>query len=190
MKKSSKVLLIIASLLLLGVFFKPLWFISLEAPQYPEGIVMYIHINKIDGADENTIANVNILNHYIGMKYIVPESIPELTYFPYVIIGLVVTGLIAAFSGKKTLGYVWIILLTVACILGIYDFWLWEYDYGHNLDPNAAIKVEGMTYQPPLFGTKWLLNFKATAYPHAGGIMMGISVFLANLVWFVNRKKA
>lgn len=189
MKKSSKALIIISSLLLLGVFFKPLWFISLEAPQYPEGIVMYIHVNKIDGADENTIANVNILNHYIGMKYIVPESIPELTYFPYIIVGLIVTGLIAAFSNKKALVYGWIVALTVLCILGIYDFWLWEYDYGHNLDPNAAIVVEGMTYQPPLFGTKWLLNFKATAYPHVGGIMIGISVLLANLVWFVQRKK-
>ena len=93
MKKQSTILIIISALLLLGVFFKPLWYIELEAPQYPEGIVMYIHVNKIDGADDNTIANVNILNHYIGMKYIVPESIPELTYFPYVIIGLIVTGI-------------------------------------------------------------------------------------------------
>ena len=190
MKKQSTILIIISALLLLGVFFKPLWYIELEAPQYPEGIVMYIHVNKIDGADDNTIANVNILNHYIGMKYIVPESIPELTYFPYVIIGLIITGLIAAFSKKKALVYGWIVLFTLLCIVGIYDFYLWEYDYGHNLDPEAPIIVEGMTYQPPLFGTKWLLNFKATSYPHIGGIMMGIAVLLANMVWFVQRKKS
>ena len=190
MKTKSIVLIALSSLLLLGVFFKPLWYIELEAPQYPEGIVMYIHVNKIDGADPNTIANVNILNHYIGMKYIVPESIPELTYFPYVIIGLVVTGLLAAFSRKKGLIYGWIILLTLLSAVGIFDFYLWEYDYGHNLDPEAPIIVEGMTYQPPLFGTKWLLNFKATSYPHIGGIMMGISVLFANLVWLIERKKA
>ena len=28
-------------------------------------------------------------------------------------------------------------------------FYLWEYDYGHNLNPNAAIVVPGMSYQPP-----------------------------------------
>jgi len=190
MKKQSTILIIISALLLLGVFFKPLWYIELEAPQYPEGIVMYIHVNKIDGADDNTIANVNILNHYIGMKYIVPESIPELTYFPYVIIGLIVTGLVAGFSKKKALVYGWIVIFTLLCVVGIYDFYLWEYDYGHNLDPEAPIIVEGMTYQPPLFGTKWLLNFKATSYPHVGGIMMGISVLLANAVWFVQRKKS
>ena len=190
MKTKSRVLIIISALLLIGVFFKPLWYIELEAPQYPEGIVMYIHVNKIDGADPNTIANVNILNHYIGMKYIVPESIPELTYFPYVIIGIIVTGLMVAFIKKRKLAYTWIVLFTILCALGIFDFWLWEYDYGHNLDPEAPIIVEGMTYQPPLFGTKWLLNFKATSYPHIGGIMMTISLIIANLVWFTERKKA
>ena len=126
MKKKSTVFIIIASLFLLGVFFKPLWYIELEAPQYPEGIIMYLHVNKIDGADENTIANINILNHYIGMKYIVPEEIPELTYFPYVVVGLVITGLAAALSRKKPLVFSWIILLTVLCALGIFDFYLWE----------------------------------------------------------------
>ena len=190
MKKQSTVLIVISALFLLGVFFKPLWFIELEAPQYPEGITMYIHVDKITGNEENTLANVNILNHYIGMKYIVPESIPELTYFPYVIGGLVLFGLIAALSRKKWVAFTWIIVLSVLCFLGIYDFYLWEYDYGHNLDPEAPIIVEGMTYQPPLFGTKWLLNFKATSYPHIGGIMMGVSVLLANAVWFVQRKKS
>ena len=100
------------------------------------------------------------------------------------------TGLVAGFSKKKALVYGWIVIFTLLCVVGIYDFYLWEYDYGHNLDPEAPIIVEGMTYQPPLFGTKWLLNFKATSYPHIGGIMMGISVFLANAVWFVQRKKS
>ena len=189
MKKKSIVLIVISSLLLLGVFFKPLWYIELEAPQYPEGIVMYLHVNKIDGADPNTIANINILNHYIGMKYIVEDEIPELTYFPYIVVFLTITGLAAAFSKKRGLVFTWISLLTILCILGIYDFYLWEYDYGHNLDPNAAIVVEGMTYQPPLFGSKWLLNFKATSYPHIGGAMMGLSVILSNLVWLFELRK-
>ncbi|MCU0650108.1 MAG: hypothetical protein MUF00_19120, partial [Gemmatimonadaceae bacterium] len=48
--------------------------------------------------------------------------------------------------------------------------WYWQYDYGHNLDvENAPIKVPGMTYQPPLFGTKKLLNFTATSWPAIGG---------------------
>jgi len=45
-------------------------------------------------------------------------------------------------------------------IIAMVDFWRWEYDYGHDLDPNAAIIVPGMAYQPPLIGFKQLLNFK------------------------------
>ena len=83
MKNLSRGLMFFASMLMLLLFAFPIWNITLEAPQYPEGIKMYIWINKITGNDEFTLQNVNILNHYIGMKPITPESIPELTYFPY-----------------------------------------------------------------------------------------------------------
>ena len=62
------------------------------------------------------------------------------------------------------------ITAVVLAVIGLIDFYRWEYSYGHELDPNAAIKVPGMTYQPPMFGTKQLLNFYATAWPGIGGI--------------------
>jgi hypothetical protein len=37
---------------------------------------------------------------------------------------------------------------------------------------NAIIKVPGMSYQPPLIGSKQLLNFRATSYPASGGILL------------------
>ena len=52
---------------------------------------------------------------------------------------------------------------------GLGDFWKWGYDYGHRLDPHAAIKVPGMSYQPPIIGSKQLLNFHATSWPDVGG---------------------
>ena len=82
MKSRSRILILLSAVILAVVYFFPLWWISLEAPQYPDGIKMYIWVNKITGQDENTIQNINILNHYIGMKYIEPDSIPELKYFP------------------------------------------------------------------------------------------------------------
>lgn len=164
----------------------PLWWISLDAPQYPDGIKMYIWVNQITGKDENTIQNINILNHYIGMKYIEPDSIPELRYFPWVIAGLIASGLLIALIKNKPLMFIWIGVLTLLSILGMYDFYSWEYDYGHNLDPHAPIKVEGMAYQPPFIGTKWLLNFKATSWPHGGGIALFLSVVLANLIWILD----
>ena len=66
--RKSRIIMIIGSLLLLLLFLFPLWSISLEAPQFPEGINMYIWVNQITGDTESTLQNVNILNHYIGMQ--------------------------------------------------------------------------------------------------------------------------
>ena len=41
--------MVVASLLLLLLFLFPIWHIKLDAPQYPEGINMYIWINNING---------------------------------------------------------------------------------------------------------------------------------------------
>src|SRR5690606_17885076 len=64
---------------------------------------------------------------------------------------------------------VYVILLIAGGIAALVDFYLWGYDYGHNLDPNAAIVVPGMAYQPPVIGTKQLLNFTAFSGPDTGG---------------------
>ena len=76
--------MVIGSLLLLGLFVFPLWNITLEAPQYPIPLGMNIHINKFSDVHEFDIKNINLMNHYVGMKYI-PESIPEFKIFPIVI---------------------------------------------------------------------------------------------------------
>lgn len=170
--------MLIAALLPLILFISPMWRITLGAPQYPGGITMYIWINQITGEDPGTIQNINILNHYVGMKKIEPDSFSELKYFPYITIGIVLLGLFAGILNKPNIFLVWAGLFLFLAILGIYDFYLWEYDYGHNLSDDAPIKVPGMAYQPPLFGTKMLLTFKAESYPHWGGIAMGVSILL------------
>ncbi|MEX2597968.1 MAG: hypothetical protein WEC59_13665 [Salibacteraceae bacterium] len=187
MKPLTRIYILIASISLIMIYFQPLWYIALEAPQYPEGIEMYIWVNKITGAEENTLQNINILNHYIGMQAIEPQSIPELKIFPYIGGLLILFGLLVWKLNKPCWMYVYGFTLIGLSLLGIFDFWLWEYDYGHNLDPNAAIQVEGMTYQPPLLGSKWLLNFKAVSFPHIGGLALGLSSFL--LFWAMVHQK-
>lgn len=172
------------------LFFFPLWKVTLIAPQYPDGVTMYIWINQITGDTPGTLQNINILNHYVGMKFIEPDSIPELTYFPWVVGGLALFAAVAAFVNKPKFFLAFTVIFGVLAILGIYDFYLWEYDYGHDLNPHAPIKVPGMSYQPPLFGEKMLLNFLATSYPGIGGISMGFSLFFATLsTWFAFKKK-
>jgi copper chaperone NosL len=73
------------------------------------------------------------------------------------------------------------------------DFYRWEYQYGHNLDPTAPIQVPGMAYQPPLIGYKQLLNFSAYSAPDKGGwAMIGAGVLLATaftIEFMRNRKE-
>ena len=175
------------SLLLMFVF--PLWKITLEAPQYPEGLGMFIWINKIVGSEPANLQNINIMNHYIGMKAIEPDSIPELKFMPYVALALAVLALLFGVLNKWRINLVWVILIVVAGSLAIYDFYLWEYDYGHNLDTNAAIKIEGMAYQPPLFGSKKILNFTAKSYPRLGAVFLGLSMAMGGLAVYFGIKQ-
>jgi len=185
----SRVAAFFAVLGILSLFAFPLWRITLEAPQYPGGIDMYIWINQITGDSPATLQNINILNHYVGMQFIVPDSIPELQYFPYIIAFLAAFGVFAIWRNKRNIYLAWFILFLLLAIAGLYDFYLWEYDYGHNLSPTAPIKVPGMAYQPPLIGVKMLLNFKASSWPDTGGIFMGISLILTFVAFIFTKKK-
>ncbi|MFD1314607.1 hypothetical protein [Namhaeicola litoreus] len=192
--KKSKILMIIGSLLLLSLFVFPLWNITLEAPQYPIPLGMDIHINKFTDYHEHDIKNINLMNHYVGMKYI-PETIPEFKIFPIVIIAMVILGVAIGFSGKYKLYLFWFILMSVLCIAGMYDFYLWEYDYGHDLDPKAIMQFKNpdgspMGFQPPLFGSKDILNFRAHSYPKAGGYLMFVGISLTFIAFLVGKKEA
>lgn len=188
MKFLPRLLMAIGALLLLTLFVFPMWRITLFAPQYPDGVTMYIWINKLGGDSPGTLQNINILNHYVGMKYIEPDSIPELRYFPTVVLVLVALGLIAALINKRQFFLGWAIVFMVLAALGVYDFYLWEYDYGHNLSPTAPIKIPGASFQPPLLGTKVILNFIAKSFPHTGGYLAGLGVILALAAWWLKSK--
>src|SRR5687768_6011266 len=184
----ARLFVLVASVLLLGLYVLPLWSVRLKAPQYPEGLGMFIRINTVEGATEHDLDNINNLNHYIGMQRIDPESIPELRLMPWIVGGLVVTGLLTAWFGRRRLIYSWTGAFLVIALAGLVDFWKWEYDYGHNLDmETAVIKIPGMSYQPPLIGSKQLLNFTAISLPASGGLLAGVAITLAlaasYLVW-------
>lgn len=188
MFKYAKWLLLLAAILPLINFISPLWLIDLNAPQYPEGIGLHIWINKITGAHPHDLTNINMLNHYIGMKEIVPDAIPELKILPYVILFFTITGILIFFKPNWKIIASWGILFSLVGLIGLYDFYLWEYDYGHNLNPKAAIKIPGMTYQPPLIGTKQLLNMQTTSLPHLGGYALALAIMLSFYCSFLFKK--
>lgn len=180
----------IAAMLMATVYFLPLWRVDLIAPQYPEGLGMYISVNGVEGLKEHDLNSINNLNHYIGMKAIVPEAIPELKYMPWILAALIAGGLLVAALGKRSLLNFWGGALALLLVAGLFDYWRWGYDYGHDLDQETAIiKIPGMTYQPPLIGSKKLLNFRATSWPSGGGIALTLAAGLVAFAVFDSRKR-
>src|SRR5687768_5070103 len=150
---------------------------------------MLIRINTVTGIKPNDLQNINGLNHYIGMKAIEPDAIPELRVMPWIVAGLAAFGLLGAAVGRRRLLQLWLGAFVVVAVAGLIDFWRWEYDYGHNIDfEHAIIKVPGMTYQPPLIGTKQLLNFTASSWPALGALFLGVSFGLGVAALTVARR--
>ncbi|MGK9476930.1 hypothetical protein [Melioribacter sp. OK-6-Me] len=183
--KKSQYILLISTLLLIATYYVPIWKIDLNAPQYPEGIGLRIWVDKITGLNDFDLDNINKLNHYIGMKIIEPDSIPELKIMPFIIVFFIAFGIAAFLIRRKIMIYLYVFLMASVLLIGLYDFYKWEYDYGHNLNPEAPIKVPGMTYQPPLIGTKQLLNMKTTSLPDTGSYIIGLSLlgFIGALIY-------
>ncbi len=186
--KTNRILLVLCALVLLVILKIPMWRIDLNAPQYPEGLRLLIYPNHIGG----NVDIVNGLNHYIGMKPLHTQDFFEFTILPVIIIAFAVLLLTAAIFKKKWMLTTVFVLFVVFGVVAMVDFWRWEYNYGHNLNPDAPIIVPGMAYQPPLIGFKQLLNFGAYSIPALGGYLffgVGLVLMGMNIAQYkINRK--
>lgn len=184
LSRVSKIVLICIGICLVVSIFVPLWRIELSAPQYPEGLVLQIYSNKLGGQVEI----INGLNHYIGMKTLHKEDFLEFTILPYIIGAFALFSVIVMFIGRKRFLYLLLLSFLLFGGIAMVDFYRWNYNYGHNLDPNAAIIVPGMSYQPPLIGFKQLLNFGAYSIPDWGGWLFAISGILMIFATLIESK--
>jgi copper chaperone NosL len=186
MKPVSRIIIAVSALLMISAYFVPLWQILMWAPQYPEGLEMKIWINDLTG----NVKIISALNHYIGMKHIEVSMFPEFKYMIYIVGFIIAAGILTAILNKRSLLWTYFVLLISAGIGALVDFYMWGYDYGHNLDPTAPIVVPGMSYQPPLIGTKQLLNFTAFSGPDIGGWIFVVSFILVACVILLEKFKS
>jgi len=169
-----RLLILAAALLLVAVYIFPLWNLTMFAPQYPEGLRLDIYSYKLEGGNHGQdVKEINVLNHYIGMRDLVAEDFTEFKWLPFIVGALGLLYLRAAVMG--TVG-----ALVDVLVLNIYfsAFALWSfgyrmYVYGHTLAPTAAVKVP--PFMPPMFGAKQLANFEVYSYPQAASYAMGLS---------------
>jgi copper chaperone NosL len=188
-----RVLLIVALLLALPTYVAPLYDMTMFAPQYPDGLRLHIYSYKLVGGNGGQdLKEINVLNHYIGMKDLAAEDFTEFKWLPFVVGILGLLFLRAAVMGK--IGHL-VDVLVLYLYFGAFALWSFAYKmywYGHNLAPSAAVHVEPFT--PPLFGYKKLANFEVYSYPAVGSYALaGIALCLALaffLAWRESRRAA
>ncbi len=194
LSKRERILILVAALLIIPAIFLPIWTITLVAPQYPQGIKMSIYANKLTeynpetGITNNTPKLINGLNHYVGMHEIKPDEFKEFRWLPFAIIGFGILALLSATIGKWHFATVGWILFILFSVFMIGDFYRWLYEYGHNLRPDAAIKIP--PYMPPVIGWKQLANFRVISLPGSGSILMFLAAALGPIIlWLRSRQK-
>jgi hypothetical protein len=184
-----RLLLLAAVVVLVPFYVAPLWRLTMFAPQYQEGLRLDIYSYKLEGGNRGQdVREINVLNHYIGMKDLVAEDFTEFKWMPFVVGALGLLFLRAAVLGK--LGHL-VDVVVLFLYFGAFSLWSFAYKlyrYGHDLAPTAPVKVD--PFMPPLFGYKQLANFEVYSYPGAGSYgLMAVTVLLL-LALFVAWRQA
>lgn len=162
----SRILILVAVLVLLPTFFFPLWNMSFYSNQYTDGLVMHIYSYQLEGGktpNRDDLREINSLNHYIGMRPLLESDFSEFTWVPLVIGLLMILALRAMVLGKISNLVDVFVLFTYFGLFSLWSFYHRLYMYGHNLDPTASIKVQPFT--PPVFGSKQIANFMVNSFP-------------------------
>ena len=149
----------------------PLWRIHLVAPQYSEGLSLDMYAYQIvAGNNGQDLAEINTLNHYIGMKPIAQADFLEMKVLPFAIGAFSLLTLRAIVVGRiiSLVDLVVLFFYFGAFSLGSFVYRL--YSYGHNLDPHAPMKMK--PFMPVVIGSQQIANFVQTSMPLAGSACM------------------
>jgi len=187
---ASRVLLLAAAVAIAVSFCFPLWRLHLVAPQYEEGLDLFIYSYRIQGGGIGGahLAEINNLNHYIGMKPIEQADFMEMRWMPFVFGLILLLILRAAVFGEMGNLVDLFALYSYFGVFSIGAFYYRLYTYGHTLDPKAPMTIEPFT--PLLIGTKQIANFTQHSYPQGGAWLLCLSVALIVAAGWCSRKEA
>ncbi len=184
-----RVLLVVATFCLLGAYLFPLWNMTMYAPQYPEGLRMDIYSYKLEGGNKGQdVKEINVLNHYIGMRDIEVADFTEFKWIPFVVGIMGLLFLRAAVLGKMSHVLDVFVLYIYFGLFSLWSFGYKMYSYGHNLAPTASVRID--PFMPPLFGYKKLANFEVWSYPQAGSYALAAAALLLALAFFLGWKRS
>ncbi len=186
----SRLLLLLAAIVVAGSVFFPLWKLRLVAPQYATGLTMEIYAYKIQGGgiEGNDINEINNLNHYIGMKKIEQADFTEMQLMPFMFGVFILLALRAVVFGEMKGVIDLFVLASYFGTFSIAAFFYRLYWYGHNLDPHAPMHIKPFT--PLIFGTQKIANFTQSSYPELGTYLLWVFMALLILaIWFSRKEE-
>jgi len=168
------ILLATAAVLLLISMLLPYWSMTLNAPQYPNGLEVLVYINRLTG----DVNEVDGLNHYIGMRPLGEAAQLERSVSIAAVSILVLLVLSAIFVHTK-----WAALLALPAVLMPFvflaDMYFWMRDFGLNLDPTAPLSGAIEPFVPPIWGSGKLAQFETVAAFEIGlWLAFGASVLI------------
>lgn len=176
-------LMLTARVLLLVSLFLPYWHMELQAPQYPDGLHMTAFLNALTG----DVAEIDGLNHYIGMRSLFEAAQLERTIGVFLMIAFVIMLELAAYIRTR-----WAVLLVAPVVffpvVFLVDLHLWMKHFGLNLDPNAPLSNAVKPFVPTALGKGGIGQFVTIATPGAGLILATIaSAVLIAALYFHRR---
>ncbi len=150
---------------------QPLWRMKMVAPQYPHGLQIDVYTYKLAGGNhDHDIAEINELNHYIGMMKVNRESMSDLSWLPFAFGLLIVIALRAAAIGSVRSLIDLSVLVGYVAVFSMARFVYKLYTFGHFLDPHAPVHIE--PFMPVVLGTKQVANFTTHSYPLTGTFLV------------------
>jgi copper chaperone NosL len=184
--------LLLSAVLTASIYLFPLWTLTMFAPQYQEGLRLEIYSYKLEGGNHGQdLREINVLNHYIGMRDLAEQDFTEFKWLPFVAGALGLLFLRAAIHG--TVGHL-VDVLVMYFYFGAFALWSFAfkmYSYGHSLSPSAAVQVP--PFMPPLFGYKQLANFEVYSYPqlatYALALVGALLLVALGLAWRSQRAR-
>jgi hypothetical protein len=174
---------IAARIVLLISIFLPYWRMTLEAPQYPDGLHVEAFVNRLTG----DVREIDGLNHYIGMRPLEEAAQLERALSIAVIISLTLL-----LEGALYIRTRWAALLALPAItfpaFFLIDLYLWLDHFGQNLDPDAALSNAIDPFTPPVLGVGLIGQFRTIATPGPGLIMASTASVLLIAALFFHRR--
>lgn len=176
-------LLLIARVLLLVSLFVPFWHMELVAPQYPENLHLVAYVNHLAG----DVAEIDSLNHYIGMRPLGEAAQVERSIGVYVMIFFVLMLEFTSWVHSR-----WAVLLVLPVLLFplvfLVDLYLWMSHFGMNLDPDAPLSNAVDPFVPPVLGTGMVGQFRTVASPGLGLILSTIASLVMIVALYFHRR--